>query len=104
MRELTEKVRNGGAGKRDFTDGTFTITNLGMFPVEEFSAIINPPQTAILAFARTKRILEVDEDNSMRMKRVCTVTGSFDHRIINGAQGAAFMGRLKEIIEKELFQ
>ena len=74
-----------------------------MFPVDEFSAIINPPQTAILAFAQTKKQLEITDDNIMRIRRVCTVTGSFDHRVINGAQGAAFMGRLKEIIEEELF-
>ncbi len=104
VRRLTTKIQTGSISTEDFTDGTFTITNLGMFSVDEFNAIINPPQTAILAFARTKKILAVEEDsNRMSIQRTCTVTGSFDHRVINGAQGAAFMGKIKEIIEQELF-
>jgi pyruvate dehydrogenase E2 component (dihydrolipoamide acetyltransferase) len=68
--------------------------------VDEFSAIINPPQSGILAMGRMKKTLMIDPNNSMNIKTVCSVTGSFDHRIINGAQGAAFLGKFKEIVEE----
>jgi pyruvate dehydrogenase E2 component (dihydrolipoamide acetyltransferase) len=68
--------------------------------VDEFSAIINPPQSGILAVGRMKKTLTIDPDNNMNIRTVCLVTGSFDHRIVNGAQGAAFLGKFKEIVEE----
>ena len=78
--------------------GVFTITNLGMFGVEEFAAIINPPESAILAVGAAREAV-VAKDGAMRAGRVMTLTLSADHRLINGAQAARFMGRLKEILE-----
>ena len=78
--------------------GAFTITNMGMYGVEEFAAIINPPESAILAVG-TAREAVVVKDGALRAGRVMTMTLSADHRLINGALGARFLGRLKEILE-----
>ncbi|MBN1838319.1 MAG: 2-oxo acid dehydrogenase subunit E2 [Spirochaetales bacterium] len=102
LRFLAAKARGGRLEAGEERGGTFTLTNLGMYPVEEFGAIINPPQVAILAFGRIAGRLEIDQDGAMRVRRACTVTGSFDHRAVNGAQGAAFLAELKKIVEEEL--
>jgi pyruvate dehydrogenase E2 component (dihydrolipoamide acetyltransferase) len=99
---LLDKAQSGRLKPKDLRDGTCTLSNLGMYPVEQFTAIINPPQVAILAFGRIGKAPEVDESGAIRVRRVCTVTGSFDHRAVNGAQGAAFLTELKKIIEEEL--
>ncbi len=78
--------------------GVFTITNMGMYGIEEFAAIINPPESAILAVG-TAREAVVVKDGALRAGRVMTMTLSADHRLINGALGARFLGRLREILE-----
>jgi pyruvate dehydrogenase E2 component (dihydrolipoamide acetyltransferase) len=78
--------------------GVFTITNMGMFGVEEFGAIINPPEAAILAVG-TAREAVVVKDGAMRPGRVMTMTLSADHRLIDGAMAAKFLARLKVILE-----
>ena len=78
--------------------GVFTITNLGMFGVEEFAAIINPPESAILAIGAAREAVVV-KDGAMRAGRVMTMTLSADHRLINGALAAKFLARLKELLE-----
>ena len=78
--------------------GVFTITNMGMFGVEEFGAIINPPEAAILAVG-TAREAVVVKDGAMRAGRVMTMTLSADHRLIDGATAAKFLARLKLILE-----
>ncbi len=78
--------------------GVFTVTNLGMFGVEEFSAIINPPEAAILAVGAVREDVVVRE-GALRPGRVMTLTLSADHRIIDGLMAAKFMSRLKEILE-----
>ncbi|MGA2442542.1 MAG: dihydrolipoamide acetyltransferase family protein, partial [Tepidisphaeraceae bacterium] len=78
--------------------GVFTITNMGMFGVEEFGAIINPPEAAILAVG-TAREAVVVKDGAMRAGRVMTMTLSADHRVIDGAMAAKFLARLKIILE-----
>jgi pyruvate dehydrogenase E2 component (dihydrolipoamide acetyltransferase) len=102
LRFLAAKARSGHLEAQEERGGTFTLTNLGMYPVEEFGAIINPPQVAILAFGRIAGRLEIDATGAMRVRQACTVTGSFDHRAVNGAQGAAFLAELKKIVEEEL--
>ncbi len=99
---LIAKAQNGKLEPQDIMGGTFTITNLGIYPVDEFCAIINPPQSGILAIGHMKKTLHIDESNAMHIRQACTVTGSFDHRVINGARGAAFLQRYKQIIEDEL--
>ena len=95
-RRIVEGARAGkleGIGK-----GCMTITNLGMFGVEEFGAIINPPEPAILAVGALREGVLV-KDGSMRPGRVMTVTLSVDHRIVDGVLAAKFLARLKEILE-----
>lgn len=99
---LIAKVQNGRVEPEDLSGGTFTVSNLGMFPVDEFTAIINPPQVAILAFGRIRKEIVVDKNGSMNIGSTCVVTGSFDHRVVNGARGAAFLAEIESIMEKEL--
>lgn len=84
----------------DLSGGTFTITNLGMFGVDEFYAIINPLQSGIVAVGKLRKILHIDESDRMSIRSVLTITGSFDHRFVNGKSGAEFIGLFKNIIEE----
>ncbi|MEI7615091.1 MAG: dihydrolipoamide acetyltransferase family protein [Actinomycetota bacterium] len=86
----------------DLTEGTFTISNLGMYDVDEFCAIINPPQAGILAAGKIKKVLYVDEFEKIGIRSEFTVTGSFDHRIVNGKTGAQFLQELKKTIEEKI--
>lgn len=78
--------------------GSFTITNLGMFGVEEFSGIINPPESAILAVGAVHENIIV-ENGTMRIGQVCSMTISCDHRIVDGILAGGFAARLKELLE-----
>lgn len=95
-RRIVENARQGkieGIG-----EGLFTISNLGMFGVEEFAAIINPPEVSILAVGAVREAVVV-KDGSMKAGKVCTMTLSADHRMIDGVTSAKFVGRLKEVLE-----
>ncbi len=102
VKQMVEKAKNERLEPEDIKGGTFTITNLGIYHVDEFCAIINPPQAGILAIGQMKKTLYIDDNDATHIKNVCTVTGSFDHRFINGAKGAAFLERYKKIIEEEI--
>ena len=102
VRWLTAKAQNGKLGPDDISGGTFTLSNLGVFPVDDFSAIISPGQAGIIAIGRTNKQLMVDDHDRMLVRRCVRLTGSFDHRIVNGAEGAAFLERMKGILEKEM--
>jgi pyruvate dehydrogenase E2 component (dihydrolipoamide acetyltransferase) len=95
--DLSERARSSKLRPSDITGGTFTISNLGMFDVDEFTAIITPPQSAILAVGRiTDRVVAVDGQPGVRP--MMTMTLSSDHRVIDGAKAALFMRDLvKEI-------
>lgn len=95
-KRVVENARNGRL--ENIGQGNFTITNLGMFGIEEFSAIINPPESGILAVGAMREAVIV-EDGSMRPGRVVTITLSADHRVVDGLVAAKFLGRLKEILE-----
>jgi len=95
-KRVVENARNGKL--ENIGEGNFTITNLGMFGVEEFSAIINPPESGILAVSAVRETVIV-EDGTMRPARVMTMTLSADHRVVDGLLAAKFLGRLKEILE-----
>jgi len=100
-RSLIKRARAGKASYDDLSGGTFTITNLGMYGVDTFVPIINPPEIAILgvgAIIEKPLIIEgkVEARSSMRL------TLSFDHRVVNGAPAARFMQRLKQILEEEI--
>jgi len=79
--------------------GTFTITNLGMFGIDEFTAILNPPQSAILAVGTIKEKLYLNSDNKVNSKKVVNLTLGVDHRAIDGATAAKFVQILADYIE-----
>jgi pyruvate dehydrogenase E2 component (dihydrolipoamide acetyltransferase) len=102
IKSLVTKTRSGLFDEGDLSEGTFTISNLGMYDVEEFSAIINPPQAGILAIGKIKKTLHVDELEKIDIRNEFTVTGSFDHRIVDGKSGAQFLHEFKKTIEEKI--
>ena len=99
MRDLATRARIGQLQAEEFEGGTFSVSNLGMFGVDEFDAIINPPQAAILAVGTTERRPVERADGSWGGCSVMTLTLSSDHRIIDGAVAARFLAALKGFIE-----
>lgn len=103
---LVEKARNGKLTPDEYTGGTFTISNLGMAGIENFTAIINPPEAAILAVSTTKDevVVEVDENGNKEMviRPMMNITLSADHRIIDGMLAAEFVGEIKRLLENPL--
>ncbi|MBU4293088.1 MAG: 2-oxo acid dehydrogenase subunit E2 [Actinobacteria bacterium] len=99
---LISKTQNKKLERQDISGGTFTISNLGAYPIDEFYGIINFPQAVLLAIGRINKILRIEDDNKMSIKNAFTVSGSFDHRIANGAQAAAFLEEVKKILEEEI--
>lgn len=98
LRELIGHAREGKLTRKELSGGTFTITNLGMFGVDIFTPIINPPETAILGVGR---IIEKPTvaDNQIVVKPMMNLCLSFDHRIINGAPAAQFLNDVKQVME-----
>ena len=98
-REIAGAARSGRLRPEDVQGGTFTISNLGMYGVDAFQAIVNAPQAAILAVGRI-----VDRpwvvDGALVVRPVLTLTVSFDHRVVDGARGAEFLDTLAELIEE----
>ncbi len=101
IRALAEKARGGTIKQEEIEGGSFAVTNLGMFGTEEFSAILNPPQSGILAVgaAREKAIAV---DGELQVAQVMTVTLSADHRAVDGALAAEWMVAFKNAIENPL--
>jgi pyruvate dehydrogenase E2 component (dihydrolipoyllysine-residue acetyltransferase) len=96
-RDLTERARSGKLKPADLADGTFTITNLGMYGIDAFSAIIATPQAAILAIGRiSDRVVPVNGQPGIRP--MMTMTLSSDHRVVDGAQAALFLKDLAEAL------
>ncbi len=99
--DLVEKAQSGKLPPADLTNGTFTISNLGMFGVERFNAIVNPPQAAILAVgAIVDRVVPVNGQPAVQP--MMTLTLSCDHRIVDGARAAQFLQTLISYIEEPL--
>nr|XP_033196396.1 dihydrolipoyllysine-residue acetyltransferase component of pyruvate dehydrogenase complex, mitochondrial-like [Bombus vancouverensis nearcticus] len=99
IKELAEKARNGRLKPEEFQGGTFTISNLGMFGIKQFSAIINPPQTAILAVGSGREELDVALQKITKM----STTLSYDRRAIDEDQAADFLAVLKAMLEDPSF-
>lgn len=97
-KELAAKARDGKLKPEEFTNGTFTVSNLGMYDVESFAAIINPPEGAILAVGSI-RAVPVVENGQVTAGHTMKVTLSCDHRVIDGAVGAQFLQSFKRILE-----
>jgi pyruvate dehydrogenase E2 component (dihydrolipoamide acetyltransferase) len=101
-RELSAKVRDGSITPADLAGGTFTVSNLGMYGIDSFSAVINAPQSAILAVGAVKHKPVADETGCVTARPMMTVNLSCDHRIIYGADGAQFLARVRTLLERPL--
>jgi pyruvate dehydrogenase E2 component (dihydrolipoamide acetyltransferase) len=101
-RTLAEGARERTLRPEDYHDGTFTVSNLGMFGVKAFTAIIDPPQVAILAVGSARRAPVEDAGERIAFRDLMTVTLSCDHRVVYGADGARFLSRLRELLERPL--
>lgn len=99
LRDLVTRARARRLRAVELTDGTFTLSNLGMFPIDSFTAIIVPPQVAILATARAAERAVV-RDGAVAVRRVMTATLSADHRAVDGASAARFLADLKASLEQ----
>lgn len=100
--DLISRARKGRLNPEEYTGATFSISNLGSYGVEEFTAIINPPASAILAVGSVEKVPVALEDNSISFDNRMKVNLSCDHRVIDGAAGAEFLRDLKSIIEDPL--
>jgi pyruvate dehydrogenase E2 component (dihydrolipoamide acetyltransferase) len=98
---LTQKAHNNQLQPTDWEGSTFTISNLGMLGVESFTAIINPPAACILAVGEIKEV-PIIKDGAIVPGQIMKVTLSCDHRVVDGAVGAAFLKTLKELLEDPL--
>jgi len=107
VKVLADKARDGKLTPEEFTGGTFTISNLGMFGIKSFSAVINPPQACILAVGSAEERVVVDhqladKEKPFKVVNVMSVTLSCDHRVIDGAVGAQWLQAFKEYLEDPL--
>ena len=98
MRQLAKKARDGKLAEHEYRGGSFCISNLGMYGISEFSAVINPPQAAILAVG------SIEDQPVLKNQQICpgktlALTLSVDHRVIDGAPAAQFLNTLKKILE-----
>jgi pyruvate dehydrogenase E2 component (dihydrolipoamide acetyltransferase) len=98
LRDLSERARTQKLRPRELTEGTFTLSNLGMFAVTAFTAIITPPQVATLATARPVERLSMQE-GTPRAASIMTVTLSADHRVVDGADAARWLETFKALVE-----
>ena len=101
-RRLAEGARSRTLAPADLADGTFTVSNLGMFGVRSFAAIVDPPQVAILAVGSIRRAPVEDTEGGVVFRDLMTVTLTCDHRAVYGADGAQFLSRLRDLLERPL--
>jgi pyruvate dehydrogenase E2 component (dihydrolipoamide acetyltransferase) len=103
IKELAEKARGGKLEPGDYSGGSFTLSNLGMFGLEEFVAIINPPEAGILAVGKIEdtpvAAVKADGTKAVEIRPVMKLTLSYDHRVVDGAPAAQFLARIKEYLE-----
>jgi len=97
--ELAGRAKVNRLKPEEFTGGSLTVSNLGMYGISQFAAIINPPQAAILAVGAAERRPVVDEDGQLAAATVMTVTLSADHRVVDGAVGARWLAAFRALIE-----
>ena len=101
MKDLAARAREGKLQPSEYQGGTASLSNMGMMGIKQFAAVINPPQAMIMAIgAGEKRPYVVDD--ALAIATVMSATGSFDHRAIDGADGAELMKAFKELVEKPL--
>jgi pyruvate dehydrogenase E2 component (dihydrolipoamide acetyltransferase) len=97
--DVVGRAREGKLAREDLENGTFTISNLGMFRVEQFTAVLNPPQAAIVAVGATEE-KPVAVDGEVVVRPMLTLTATFDHRAVDGAPAANFLQTAKELLEE----
>ena len=101
VKEYAQKAKDKKLQPSDWEGNTFTISNLGMFGIDEFTAIINPPDACILAIGSIQQV-PVVKDGAVKPGNIMKVTLSCDHRVVDGASGAAFLQTLKSFLEEPL--
>ena len=101
MKGLAERARDGKLKPEEYQGGTFSISNLGMYGIREFAAIINPPQACIMAVGAGEQ-RPVVKNGALAIATVMTVSVTVDHRVADGAQGAEFLAAFKKLIEDPL--
>jgi pyruvate dehydrogenase E2 component (dihydrolipoamide acetyltransferase) len=101
-RAAAERVRDKTITPPELSGATFTVSNLGMVGIEFFTAIINPPQASILTVGKLEKRPAVDENDRIVARDQLTLSLVCDHRILYGADGAQFLGRVKELLEQPL--
>ena len=101
-KDLARRAREGDLKPDEYQGGTFTVSNMGMFGVESFTAIINPPQAAIVAVSSIIKRPSYDEDGEVVPANLLKLTLSADHRVTNGAVGAHYMAEVKRLLENPM--
>ena len=101
MKELAERAKQSKLQPHEYQGGTASISNMGMFGIKNFDAVINPPQAMIMAIGAGEKRPYVVNDK-LKIATVMSATGSFDHRAIDGADGAQLMKVFKELIENPM--
>jgi pyruvate dehydrogenase E2 component (dihydrolipoamide acetyltransferase) len=101
-KDLADRSANGTLSNLEYAGGTFAISNLGMFGVSSFIAIIQPPQSAVLAVGAVAKRAVVGENDQIIVAQMMTATISGDHRIVDGAEGAQFVNEVKRLLENPL--
>jgi len=98
IKELASRAREGALKPEEYTGGTFSVSNLGMYGIKQFAAVVNPPEGAILAVGATED-RAVPENGQVVIRKMMTLTLSCDHRVVDGAVGAEFLAALKKHLE-----
>ncbi len=98
-KQLVSKAREGKLTPNEMQGSTFSISNMGMLNVEVFSAIINEPNAAIIAISSAAKKVVVNQDDELEIRWRMNITGSFDHRVVDGAVGAQFMNAVRNYLE-----
>ena len=101
-KEVAERAQQGTLAPQEYAGGTFAISNMGMMGVTSFVAIIQPPQSAVLAVGAVQKRPVVDDDDQIVVRQMMTATLSADHRIVDGAEGAMFINEIKGLLESPL--
>ncbi len=101
-KDLAARANQGSLSSEEYSGGTFAISNMGMMNITSFVAIIQPPQTAVLAVGAVQKRPVVADDDSIIVRRMMTATLSADHRIVDGAEGAFFINEIKRLLENPL--
>ena len=101
-KDLSERSQRGALSAAEYSGGTFAVSNMGMMGVTSFVAIIQPPQTAVLAIGAVQKRPVVTDDDQIAVRQMMTATLSADHRIVDGAEGAVFVNEIKSLLENPL--